>query len=122
MPVGALPFDWRTLETPVQESYSLASRHWPASRPYSSSEHQEHLAYLDDDACFVNPGGDYRYMTSGSYTFQDREAIAAIVHPTWNEILDGYITPLSLKRPRLAWLRVALSLQHRQLLRPTRRR
>jgi hypothetical protein len=61
-------------------------------------------------------------MTSGSYTFQDREAIEAIVHPTWKEILDGYITPLSLKTPRLAWLRVALSLQHQQLLRPTRHR
>jgi hypothetical protein len=122
MPVGALPFDWKTLETPGQKSYSLASRHWPASHPCGSSEHQECLAYLDDDTCFVSPGGDFRYMTSGSYTFQDREAIEAIVHPTWKEILDGYITPLSLKTPRLAWLRVALSLQRRQLLRPTRRR
>jgi hypothetical protein len=33
MPVGALPFDWKTLETPGQKSYSLASRHWPQVIP-----------------------------------------------------------------------------------------
>jgi hypothetical protein len=87
----------------VQESCSLPSRHWPASNPCSSSEP---LAYLVDDTCFVNLGGDYRDVTVNYYTSQDLEATAVIVHPTWKEILDGYMMPLSSERASLAGLRV----------------
>jgi hypothetical protein len=91
------------LESPVQEIRSMTSRHQPAGNPHSSSRH---IAYLDDEACFVNLVGDYRYMTSGYYTSQDLEATGAPIHPTCKEILDGYIVPLFLERARLAGLRV----------------
>jgi hypothetical protein len=103
MAVAASPFEWRTLKTPMQEICSIASRHLPASNRCSSSAH---LAYLDNEACFVNLGGDYRYMTSGDYISQDIEATGATIHLTCQELLDGYIMPLSLERARLAGLRV----------------
>jgi hypothetical protein len=52
------------------------------------------------EGCFVNLAGDYRCLTSGYYTSQNLEAAAKPVHPTCKEILDGYIVPLFLEKPR----------------------
>jgi len=52
------------------------------------------------EGCFVNLAADYRCLTPGYYTSQNLEAAAKPVHPTCEEILDGYIVPLFLEKAR----------------------
>ncbi len=59
------------------------------------------IAHLESEDCLVNLAGDYDYLTSGYYLSQEMENQDKNIHPTCKEILDAYVTPLSLEKARL---------------------
>lgn len=61
-------------------------------------------AFHQADACFVNLAGDYDYLTNGYYLSQELEIAGRPVHPTTEEVLDAYVTPLFLEKARMAGL------------------
>lgn len=62
------------------------------------------MAYFEPEPCFVNLTGNYRYLAAGYYASQELETAGERVHPTCQEILDGYLVPLFLEKARRAGL------------------
>lgn len=54
--------------------------------------------FLEEEHCWVNLTGDYRYLGPGYYASQDLEVEGKAVHPTCKESLDAYIVPLFLEK------------------------
>jgi len=61
----------------------------------------------DAEKCLVNLAGNYDYLELPYYISQDFENGGQRVHPTCEEALDAYVTPLFLEKARLAGLPVA---------------
>ena len=62
---------------------------------------REFLAIDSRDAFYVNLAGDYGYLELPYYLSQDAENNGHIVHPTCQEMLDAYITPIMLAKARV---------------------
>ncbi len=60
------------------------------------------IGYLNREDCLVNLSGDYRYLKLGYYASQDFERGTNGIHPTCQEIMDGYVMPLFLEKARRA--------------------
>lgn len=60
------------------------------------------IGYLNREDCLVNLAGDYRYLKLGYYASQDFERGTNGIHPTCQEIMDGYVMPLFLEKARRA--------------------
>jgi hypothetical protein len=58
------------------------------------------IGYLNREDCLVNLAGDYRYLKLGYYASQDFENGTNGIHPTCQEIMDGYVMPLFLEKAR----------------------
>jgi hypothetical protein len=61
-----------------------------------------YVGYLNHEDCLVNLAGDYRYLKLGYYASQDFETGTNGIHPTCQEIMDGYVMPLFLEKARRA--------------------
>ncbi len=68
----------------------------------SSRTWGDHVGYLNSADCLVNLAGDYRYLKQGYYASQDHEHGTNGIHPTCQEIMDGYVMPLFLEKARRA--------------------
>lgn len=66
----------------------------------------ETMAFFPEGNCYLNLAGDYHYMERAYYNSQDYEAGDRMVHPTCEEMLDAYITPVFLEKAKLAGLKV----------------
>lgn len=64
------------------------------------------VAWYAEGECFLNLAGNYNYMELPYYYSQDYENADSPIHPTCEEILDAYITPLFLEKAKQAGLKV----------------
>lgn len=70
----------------------------------SQPQKRRFLARLNDSDVLINLAGVYDYLELPYYQSQDAELEGQTIRPTCKEILDAYVTPLSLEKAKLAGL------------------
>jgi hypothetical protein len=66
----------------------------------------DYVAWCPNDDCYVNLAGNYDYLELPYYVSQDYEGRGEDIHPTCQEMIDAYVTPLLLVKARLAGMQV----------------
>jgi hypothetical protein len=70
-----------------------------------AADHQW-VAWYPKDECYVNLAGNYDYLELPYYRSQDYEGQGEDIHPTCQEMIDAYVTPLLLEKAKLAGIGV----------------
>jgi len=65
------------------------------------------IVSYDAEKCLVNLAGNYDYLELPYYISQDLENGGQRIHPTCEEAIDAYVTPLFLEKAKLAGLPIA---------------
>jgi hypothetical protein len=67
---------------------------------------RNYVAWLPRDECYVNLAGSYDYLELPYYISQDHEGRGQDIHPTCQEMIDAYVSPLFLEKAKLIGLHV----------------
>ena len=64
------------------------------------------VCWYPEESCYVNLAGNYDYLEQPYYTSQEYELAGHQIRPTCKEMLDSYVTPISLEKAKLSGIKV----------------